>query len=250
MTRSPFDALAHDYDAARPRYPDQLYDAVADLSAVAWRGARVADVGAGTGIASRAILARGARVVAVDIGEGVLGVLRDRDAAPVAVIGDAHHLPLRAAAVDLVTFAQAWHWVDVPRAAAEVARVLRPGGALAVWWNEVDAVGEPWWDEQQERLEAGSPGYVRSYRERPYGDELAATGAFAAVTAWHGRWQREIDLDTYERWLRSKSYVAALGDGLADFLAAERESLSRAFPDGIVREPFAVRLWVARRGDE
>ncbi len=251
MTRSPFDPLADHYDAARPHYPDELYDAVATLAGLPWRGAVVADVGAGTGIASRAMLARGAWVVAVDVGETMLRVLRGRTPTPAAVVGDAHRLPLRDASVDLVTFAQSWHWVAVAPAAAEAARVLRPGGALAVWWNEVDAVGEPWWEAQQQRLEEGSPGYTRDYRWRDFGAELeAATCAFEPVRSWSARWSRRVDLDTYERWLRSKSYVAALGDGLDTFLAAERSSLSRAFPDGVVREPFEVKLWVGTRGDE
>jgi hypothetical protein len=66
------------------------------------------------------------------------------------------------------------------------------------------------------------------------------------VTTWTGVWSRTLDLRTYERWLRSKSYVQALPD-LDGFLGAERESLLRAFPDGRVVEPFEVHLVVALR---
>ena len=58
-------------------------------------------------------------------------------------------------------------------------------------------------------------------------------------------WTRTLDWPTYERWLRSKSYVAALPDPAA-FLAAERASLAEAFPDGRIVEPFRVRLVTAR----
>ena len=54
------------------------------------------------------------------------------------------------------------------------------------------------------------------------------------------------DLDRYETWLRSKSFVAAIGDRLEDFLAAERRSLLRSFPDGRIIEPFRTILVVAR----
>ncbi len=241
-----FDPLAEDYDAARPSYPNELYDAVARLAGVAWTGLRVADVGAGTGIATRAMAARGARVVAVDLGAGMLRRLRDHSDAAPAAIARAHALPLADDSVDLVTFAQAWHWMDVDAATAEVARACRPGGALAVWRNDVDARGERWWEDQQDRIEAANPRYERGYRDEDYVGPLLATGRFASVETWAGHWERRVDLDTYERWLRSKSYVVAIGDGLEDFIAAERASLGRAFPGGVVREPFRMRAHVAR----
>lgn len=243
--RSPFDALADDYDAARPDYPAELYERVTALAGRDWPGIRAVDVGAGTGIASRAMRDRGASVVAVDLGLGMLRRLRARPGAPPAVVGRAERLPLRDGVAQLVTCAQAWHWVDVPSAAAEAVRVLGPDGALAVWWNDVAAQDAQWWQDQQVRLARGNPSYRPDYRARDHGAELSATGLFRAVRAWTGSWSRDVDLATYERWLRSKSYVAALGPALEDFIAAERASLSSAFADGVVHEPFEVRLWVA-----
>jgi SAM-dependent methyltransferase len=161
-------------------------------------------------------------------------------------VARAEALPLADGSADLVTFAQAWHWVDVERATVEVVRVCRPAGALVVWWNDVDARGERWWEDQQDRIEAANAHYERGYRDEEYAGPLLATGRFASAETWTGRWERRIDLDTYERWLRSKSYVAAIGDGVEEFVAAERASLGRAFPDGVVREPFRVRAYVAR----
>jgi SAM-dependent methyltransferase len=208
-----FEALVDVYDAARPRYPAALYDALPDLSG------RVLELGAGTGIATR------------ELSPGV----------PVAVCRS-EALPFADGAFDVVCGAQMWHWVDPEVAAAEVRRVLRPGGTLAVWWNEVDADGLPWWDAQQDRLEAGNPRYGRDYRQRDYGEELAPF--FGSITAWSGSWERELDWPTYEKWLRSKSYVQALVD-VEEFIRAEEESLLGAFPDGRIVEPFRVRLWRA-----
>lgn len=239
-----FDPLVDAYDAARPGYPDDLYDAVERLAGPL-AGADVVELGAGTGIATRALQARGARVTVVDPGPVMLGRLRARGPGTPAAVGVAEAVPLADGCADLVCAAQAWHWVDVARGAAEVVRLLRPGGALALWWNDVDTGAAPWWATQQDRIEAGNPGYRRLYRTADHGAALAATGLFAAVEAIETRWVRPLDLDTYETWLRSKSYVAALGDLLPDFLAAERASLLEAFPDGTVREPFVTRLWVA-----
>ncbi|MGC5412996.1 SAM-dependent methyltransferase, partial [Streptomyces sp. DT225] len=65
-----FDRAAAQYAAARPSYPDALFDAVEDIAGRPLRGARALDVGAGTGISTRRLLDRGARVVAVEPGPG------------------------------------------------------------------------------------------------------------------------------------------------------------------------------------
>ncbi len=183
-------------------------------------------------------------MTATDLGPKMLGRLHAKHPSVPVVVARAEALPFADASFDLVTGAQMWHWVDVPPAAAEVARVLRPGGRLLLWWNEVDADGSPWWDDQQARLEAGNPAYRRGYRDRDHGAELTATGSFTDVQRWDGAWQRTLDWPLYERWLRSKSYVQELTDP-EGFLAAERASLLRAFPDGRIVEPFRVVLWSA-----
>ena len=236
-----FEALVEDYDAARPGYPDALYDALPPLA-----GAQVLELGAGTGKQTPGLLARSARPVSTDLGPKMLGRLHARHPDVPVAVARAEALPFAARSFDGVCGAQMWHWVDVAAAAGEVARVLRPGGWLALWWNDLDAAGERWYDEQQDRLEASGTGYSRDYRTRAYDEELRATGLFARVDTWTTRWERSLDRPLYERWLRSKSYVDALPDR-EGFLAAERESLGRAFPDGRIVEPFRVRLVTAHR---
>lgn len=233
-----FEDLVDVYDAARPRYPDALYDALPDLSG------DVLELGAGTGIATRELVQRAGRLVSTDLGPKMLGRLHERSPQVPVALCRSEALPFAAGSFDVVCGAQMWHWVDVPVAAPEVLRVLRPGGVLAVWWNEVAADGLPWWDAQQARLEAGNARYRRGYRERDYGAELSPW--FSSVQHWTAIWERTLDWPTYEQWLRSKSYVLALDDVEA-FVAAERESLVDAFPDGRIVEPFEVSLWVARR---
>ena len=233
-----FEDLVDVYDAARPTYPPALYDALPDLSG------DVLELGAGTGIATRSLVERAGRLVSTDLGPKMLGRLHERSPQVPVAVCRSEALPFADGSFDVVCGAQMWHWVDVPLAAPEVVRVLRPGGALAVWWNQVDADGLPWWDAQQDRLEAANPRYGRDYRLRDYADELAPY--FSSVEHWSASWQRTLDWPTYEQWLRSKSYVQALDDVEA-FVAAERSSLAEAFPDGRIVEPFRVLLWIARR---
>lgn len=91
-----FDTVADEYDAARPTYPGAVFDALGPLG-----GRRVLDVGAGTGIATRELVARGADVVAVEPGGEVLRRARARTPGLVAVIADGAVLPVRSGSIDL-----------------------------------------------------------------------------------------------------------------------------------------------------
>ena len=90
-----------------------------------------------------------------------------------------------------------------------------------------------------------NPDYAETYRDRDDPDPIEATGLFAHVDQVHLSWSRRLPLEDYLVWLHSKSYVAALGEREAEFIEAERASLSAAFPDGVVDEPFTVELVMA-----
>jgi len=141
------------YERGRLGYP---------LEAVRWglAGAsrpvrRVLDVGAGTGKLTRTLADLDLDVVAVDPSALMLNGLAVALPEVERRVGTAEELPLEDASVDAVTCGQAWPWVDAARGAAEVARVLRPGGVLALMWNLRDE-SEPWvvafsavWDVQK-----------------------------------------------------------------------------------------------------
>lgn len=146
-----FDRAAARYGTARPGYPDALLDAVEELAGRPLRGSRALDIGAGTGISTRRLHDRGARTVAVEPGPGMAAELRRTLPGVPLVRGDGNHLPFATASADLITYAQSWHWTDPARSAPEAVRVLRPGGALALWWNVADDA-VPWIAEQDTRL--------------------------------------------------------------------------------------------------
>jgi ubiquinone/menaquinone biosynthesis C-methylase UbiE len=132
-----FGPVAEAYDRARPSYPEE---------AVSWMtGAGrsvVLELGAGTGKLTALLHAGGHDVLATDPLPEMLGRLVQR--VPVTtVVAAAEHIPLRSRSVDLVVCGQSFHWFDHDLAIAEIARVLRPGGVLALVWNTYDEA-IPW----------------------------------------------------------------------------------------------------------
>lgn len=93
------------------------------------------DLGAGTGKLTRGLAGRGLDVTAVEPSDGMREQLSRALPGVTVLAGAAERIPLGPASVDAVLVAQAWHWVDPPRAVPEVARVLAPGGRLGLIWN-------------------------------------------------------------------------------------------------------------------
>lgn len=124
--------LAAEYDRLRPGYPDEAV-------AFALRGARrVADVGCGSGKLTDSLVARGLDVIGVDPAPGMLAVLRRRLPTIETREGTGEATGLPDASVDAVTVAQAWHWMDPVPTGREFVRILRPGGHVALLYNDRD----------------------------------------------------------------------------------------------------------------
>jgi SAM-dependent methyltransferase len=125
------------YERGRPGYPEPMVDWA--LAPVRDRpGLRALDLGAGTGKLTAQLVARGVDTVAVEPAEGMRRRLARGVRAATVLAGSAERVPLPDASVDLVTVAQAFHWFDPAPALAEIARVLRPAGVLAIFYNSRD----------------------------------------------------------------------------------------------------------------
>jgi SAM-dependent methyltransferase len=123
-----FGAVAEQYDRARPSYPPALVDAL-----LAGGVRSVLDVGCGTGIAGALLAARGCEVLGVDVDERMADVARAKGLQ--VEVARFETWDPRGREFDLVTSAQAWHWIDPRAGAARAAEALRAGGRIGVCWN-------------------------------------------------------------------------------------------------------------------
>ena len=116
------------YDRSRPSYPDALVDEL-----VALAPSDVVDVGCGTGIVARLLIARGCRVVGVEADPRMAVVARGH--AVEVEVAPFEEWVAAGRTFDLLTSGQAWHWVRPDDGVAKAAEVLRAGGRFAVFWN-------------------------------------------------------------------------------------------------------------------
>jgi SAM-dependent methyltransferase len=235
--RTSFDRKAEQYDATRPSYPAALVDDVIARCAPA----RMLEIGAGTGKAT-VLFARAQReLVAVEPGANLAAVLRRNVAAfPLVSVEETRFEAYTGGGFDLVYAAQAMHWVDPAVRYTKVREVLRPGGALAVIYNQKAAI------EQSPEMMA-----LRRELDAAYAQWLPGTGEPDEVGATIRLWTREIEASgqfgpvhigqfPWTASYTSRDYVALL-DTYSDHavLPPERQ---RPLYD-------AITSAIARRGD-
>jgi SAM-dependent methyltransferase len=129
-----FGRTAREYELGRPEWPAELVDRV-----IAGLGlgpdAAVLDLGAGTGKLTRLLVPRFGRVVAVEPDGAMREVLEEVVPGAESRVGSAEAIPLADHEVDAAFSGEAFHWFASSETVAELERVLRPGGALAIFWN-------------------------------------------------------------------------------------------------------------------
>ena len=196
-----FGGVADVYERSRPGYPED---------AVRWLAGEepcdVVDLGAGTGKLTRSLVDLGHRVTAVEPLPEMLDQLRVAVPEATAVEGGAEAIPLPAESADVVTVAQAFHWFDHGPALVEIARVLRPGGRIALVWNVRDE-SEPY-GGRAERCDGGEDGRRHGCRSTP----IDASGLFGPVERATFSHVQEVDRETLQELVRSRSYCAVLSE--------------------------------------
>jgi SAM-dependent methyltransferase len=227
-----FGAIAADYDRLRP---PPAVDAVTWL--VPERCHVAVDLGAGTGLLSRALAQTVPRVVAVEPDPRMAAVLRARSPGVEVVQGKGEQLPVRDGSADAVFVSSAWQWMDPERAAAEVRRVLRPGGRLGMIWTGPDR-HEGWLDGTDCAPRSGRGHEIRLPEE---GFEDADTAVFA--------YRRPMAISDIVAMLATYSFViTASPRDRQTLLASARARIEQRFGGAqSIDVPVRSRCWRARR---
>jgi SAM-dependent methyltransferase len=213
---------------------------------------RALDLGCGTGLATSGLIERGFAVTGVDIATEMLAQARQSIKGDVAFYeARAEALPFADRAFELVTCAQAFHWFDPEQSFGEIARVLRPGGAMALFWKH---------SSHDDPFEACAVGLLReiSDRDEPFNVSRAQTDQFAefwaerSAFADHEEWRLPLSLtftvDSFVGYHSSREIARFhLGDRRAEFLSRLRNKVA----DLAHGDTFAVNamqyLYLARR---
>lgn len=236
-----FGAVAERYDRFRPPLAAR---------AAAWLGARpgatLVDVAAGTGLATRTFAALGATVISVEPDERMLAVLRERSPGADARQGTAESLPVDDGCADVVVVVSAWHWVDEPRAFAEVARVLRDGGTLGIAWNSIDR-RVPWVHDLFEGPQGTAAHEVVAHRGRRI--EVPASAPFAAAETEELTWTWRRGVEDVVGLSRTYSgVITSTDEERADHARTVRETATAlAGDEGEIDLPMVSMCWRATR---
>jgi SAM-dependent methyltransferase len=199
-----FSRAADAYERGRPRYPAEAIELLLKRLPA---GAEVLDLAAGTGVLTRPLLEAGLAVVAV---EPVAEMRAALPAAARALEGTAEAIPLAGASVDAVVVGQAFHWFDGDAALAEIHRVLRPEGVLALFWNtrvDEDPVSRAI-EELLEPHRRDTPAHSRDAWRAAF----ERTSLFAALSEHELPNEQRLDADGMAARVGSISFIAALDE--------------------------------------
>jgi SAM-dependent methyltransferase len=233
-----------EYVRWRPSYPVEVVRTLERALDIAPGRTRVVDLGAGTGISSALFLAEGYEVLAIEpnaemraAAEASLGI----DARFRSLAGRAEATGLGTDAGDLAIAAQAFHWFDPPRVRAELLRILRPPGAVALLWNDRQLDSSPFLRGYEE-LMRGLDDYVAVNHRNVSDEDIAAFFGSPPTTRVFPSHQ-DFDWEGLLGRALSSSYVPKPAHAGHDgFVAALRALFESEARDGRVRFAYDTRL--------
>jgi len=197
-----FGRVAGGYDRVRPEYSAEALDLVTDRLGLG-PDAEVLDLAAGTGKLTRPLVERFARVTAVEPDPGMRAVLSQVTDCYLALEGRAEAIPVADGSVDAVFVGQAFHWFATAEALAEIARVLRPRGGLALLWNG--------WSKAEPPIPEAARSLMREVVER----------ANAEPVRRRDEWQKDFDGSPFEPLHDEELPVRWLDYGADDLVSLE-----------------------------
>lgn len=260
--RHTFDREAALYASVRPGYPEALFEDIITLSKIPVQG-RILEIGCGTGQATQPFARRGYAVHCIELGTNLAAVARTKLAAyPQVTIttGAFEQAPLPEDHYDLVISATAFHWIDPGIGYPKITRALKPGGALALFWNKHVQAGNDagFFQSVQKVYVSLAPELANNFPGLPRPDELSLpvegemvqSGLFGPVTVRRYSWQQDYTSQAYIDLLNTYSDHLALDPQVrARLLAGIREHIETHFGGRVVKEYLSL-LYLAHLKNE
>lgn len=244
-----FTDRVENYSKYRPGYPPELYAylrAEANLRA----GDVIADLGSGTGLLSKLFLEHGHRVLAVEP-NAAMRTAAEREFAGqenfVSIDGRAEAMPLANASAGFVSAGQAFHWFDPVATRREAGRVLRPGGQMALIWNNRDLTNSPFQQAYEELLEEFGTDFLKVDHKRNISVENIAA-FFTPHTISQASFvnKQSLDRDGLRGRLLSSSYTPTREDPGFQLMLQAIEALFEKFQsEGKVDFVYQTRVYHA-----
>lgn len=229
-----FARVAETYDRGRPGYPPE-----AGPWLVGNRAASVLELGAGTGKLTADLVRLGHDVLATDPLPEMLRLLAGRLPEVRTAVASAEDLPLPDRSVDVVVSAQAFHWFEPARALPEIARVLRPGGQIALVWNDRDE-RIPWVRRLGRVIGNPQPATDPTHA-------LLSCGLFGFVDSTTFRHWQQVDRDALRDLVGSRSNVVTMTETERTRVLTEVDALYAEYgrgADGMLL-PYVTRCYKA-----
>lgn len=244
-----FTKLASSYAQWRPGYAPMVLESFTNLVG---GGVTLADIGAGTGIWSRALAGKGYKVIAVEPNDAMRaeGEKLSKGMSIEWRKGSAEDTGLATSSVDAVCMASAFHWADFDAAIKEFFRILKPRGIFMALWNPRFIQSNPMLVEIEEslrqyapnmkRVSSGNSEFCESLRDR-----LSARDEIGDVLYLEGRHTERQSPERYiGLWESVNDIRVQLGeDGFRKFLAGVREKVARL---PYIDAEYKTRAWIAR----
>jgi ubiquinone/menaquinone biosynthesis C-methylase UbiE len=252
MSRPLFERFADDYASSRPGYPDEIKSFLFNLFDIG-SDTCIADIACGSGIFTQLLSSKQKIdcVVGLDSSLSLLvaGARYFREFYYEPLCGSGEMLPIRSKCCDLVTVAQGFHWMNRQESLAEISRILKPGGGIALIWYRRKTLTEPHQAFIERLTHQYNPNYDPGFMDADYVGMLLADGRFDDIGQRRFYSSKTYDPDTYIKWQRSKSFIgdAMEEDMLEEFLDRVQKEMTRFFPDGIITEEFKYDLIYGRR---
>ncbi len=245
------------YERARPGYPEEMIDALLAFSGVG-PPASVLDIGTGTGKALAPFYSRGFCVTGIDPGDNLLTIARANYPKGEFELTKLEDWEPRERHFDLVVSGQAFHWVPVEVSYRKSAALLRPGGTLALFWNnmppqryvhpifrEFEPVYELYVTKHLARHDPITPERYESEVQNRR-TEFDAYGFFEPCKLMRFSWERSLTTDEYFAVLNTyPNHITMETDTKRAVFAELREIISRH--GGMVPQPYETVLYMAKR---